>query len=586
MSRRLEQKKLLNALQQDTCLTKEQKAYIRSLMSEKKYGLVWEDSSEEVYEELRTHIPVLKEVTEKRLYHSPSSPNHVIIEGDNLQALTDLCYMYEGKVDVIYIDPPYNTGKKDFVYNDSFVDKEDGFRHSKWLSFMERRLRLAKRLLSEKGVIFISIDDNEQAQLKLLCDDIYSSQNFCGNIIWRKKSGGGQTDAFFVSEHEYITVFQSSNNFKWTDPVQQINLSDYKYTDECGRYKIVKLEKWGSSAHREDRPSMYFAIKDEKREDFYPTAPDGKAGRWRVGADRMKYLVVNKLIIWRRGVPYEKVYYDEVKGKIKKTRSIYYDVAETGDGSNLLTSIFRVKDVFNNSKPVELIKNLIKHHENKAALILDFFAGSGTTLHATMELNKEDGGHRQCILVNNNENRICEDITYVRNKKVIEGYTTPKGVEVEGLKNNNLRYYKVELMPRENTLANRDELQRKGVDMLCLKENLYTEQEKFGKLEAKNDKLRYFKEGERSMLIILDFTWIEKVGEELKSITVVQPVHAYVSCPGNYPFTEDFLEVIDKVELVPFPAQFLNVYNKVAPPMEDKPLEETEYILTKKEDEA
>ena len=193
---------------------KERSALLGLLRESKSYGLVWEDKPEAVEERLRDELPVLTEVKERAIISdAPDAPNHILIEGDNLEALTTLAYTHEGKIDVIYIDPPYNTGNKDFVYNDSFVDKEDSYRHSKWLSFMSRRLKIAKRLLSDKGVIFISIDDNEQAQLKMLCDEIFGSNNLCGQFIWRKKSGGGQTDAFFVTEHEYIL---NSERFRLT----------------------------------------------------------------------------------------------------------------------------------------------------------------------------------------------------------------------------------------------------------------------------------------------------------------------------------------------------------------------------------
>ena len=148
------------------------------------YGLVWEESSEEAWDNMQDRLPVFVEDTAKRLDAAPDgSPNHVLIEGDNLNALAALSYSHAGKIDVIYIDPPYNTGNKDFVYNDSFVDKEDGYRHSKWLSFMNRRLRIAKKLLSEKGVIFISIDDNEQAALKLLCDELFGARNCLATVV-------------------------------------------------------------------------------------------------------------------------------------------------------------------------------------------------------------------------------------------------------------------------------------------------------------------------------------------------------------------------------------------------------------------
>lgn len=146
-------------------LTNEEKSELLKLLrSQKKYGLVWEDKPEDAEQRMLTELPVLEEIPDRAIISdAPDAPNHILIEGDNLEALTALSYTHSGKIDVIYIDPPYNTGNKDFVYNDSFVDKEDGYRHSKWLSFMSKRLKIAKGLLSEKGVIFISIDDNEQA---------------------------------------------------------------------------------------------------------------------------------------------------------------------------------------------------------------------------------------------------------------------------------------------------------------------------------------------------------------------------------------------------------------------------------------
>jgi len=211
-----------------------------------------------------------------------------LIEGDNLHSLKLLEKTHRNKIDVIYIDPPYNTGNKDFIYDDHYIDKNDGYAHSKWLSFMSKRLEIARNLLSKTGVIFISIDENEFAQLKLLCDSIFGENNFVGTMIWRKKSGGGQTDEFFVTEHEYIFGYRKSSQFIWNDKHEKIDQNEYKYTYSDGSlYKIIKLEKWGSSSHKEDRPTMYFPIKDPDGNDLYPIAPDKKDGRWRVGKERL-----------------------------------------------------------------------------------------------------------------------------------------------------------------------------------------------------------------------------------------------------------------------------------------------------------
>ena len=548
-------------------LTDKERSALLGLLREKKtYGLVWEDKPEVVEERLRDELPILTEVPERAIIsEDKDAPNHILIEGDNLEALATLAYTHEGKIDIIYIDPPYNTGNNDFIYNDSYVDKEDSYRHSKWLSFMSRRLRIAKKLLSDYGVIFISIDDNEQADLKILCDSIFMPSNFCGQFIWRKKSGGGQTDRYFVTEHEYILVYQATNKFCWKDIQIEKSRKNYKYQDEKGSYNLIKLEKWGSSAHKEDRPSMYFPIKNPDGEDFYPVAPDGKAGRWRVGVKKMQTLIKDNLIEWKNGIPYEKDYYSEteVKTKTQKSRSILYNVGETGDGSNLLTNIFREKDVFQNPKPLSLIKELISH--NSANYILDFFSGSGTTLHATMQLNAEDGGNRQCILITNNENNICENITYKRNQLVINGYTDLNNEEVPGLTKNNLRYYRTGFVGRSRSMQNMRKLVNLATDMLCIKENLYTEQNTFGGQKTYKNVFRYFDDGKKQMLIIYREEAIDELVDIIYNLDITQPIKVYVFSPSEDPWEGSFDDVSDKVELCALPQAIYNTYRRILP---------------------
>mgnify|MGYP000310401098 FL=1 len=552
-------------------LTDKERSDLLGLLRENKtYGLVWEDKPEDVEERLREELPILTEVPERVIISEDNdAPNHILIEGDNLEALATLAYTHEGKIDIIYIDPPYNTGNNDFIYNDSYVDKEDSYRHSKWLSFMSRRLRIAKKLLSDYGVIFISIDDNEQADLKILCDSIFMPSNFCGQFIWRKKSGGGQTDRYFVTEHEYILVYQATNKFCWKDIQIEKSRKNYKYQDEKGSYNLIKLEKWGSSAHKEDRPSMYFPIKNPDGEDFYPVAPDGKAGRWRVGVKKMQTLIKDNLIEWKNGIPYEKDYYSEteVKTKTQKSRSILYNVGETGDGSNLLTNIFREKDVFQNPKPLSLIKELISH--NSANYILDFFSGSGTTLHATMQLNAEDGGNRQCILITNNENNICENITYKRNQLVINGYTDLNNKEVPGLTKNNLRYYRTGFVGRSRSMQNMRKLVNLATDMLCIKENLYTEQNTFGGQKTYKNVFRYFDDGKKQMLIIYREEAIDELVDIIYDMNIPQPIKVYVFSPSEDPWEGSFDDVSDKVELCALPQAIYNTYRRILPKKKD-----------------
>ena len=231
---------------------------------------------------------------------------------------------------------------------------------------------------------------------------------------------------------------------------------------------------------------------------------------------------------------------------------------------------------FTNPKPISLILRCLKLSTiNGKEKILDFFAGSGTTLHATMQLNADDGGHRQCILVTNNENNICEEVTYERNKRVIQGYTTPKGVEVAGLKRNTLRYYKTDYISRDRTQKNMRDLVAAATDLLCIKEDLYEEQHQFGRFQLKPHLARYFSNGRRHMLIIYREELIDEIAEEIKQLDFGgKRLKIYVFSPGRYPFTDNFREVEDKVELVALPAAIYDAYQKVLPKRKEKLFEE------------
>ncbi len=347
---------------------------------------------------------------------------NLYIEGDNLEVLKLLQNSYMGKVKMIYIDPPYNTGN-DFVYHDDFAQStdeydetnrdEDGNRfrkntdsngrfHSDWCSMIYSRLMVARNLLTKDGAIFISIDENEIRNLRCICDEIFGESNCIGTFLWRKKNGGGQAKEYFVIEHEYIVVYRKSDNLIWRDKVIERDLSEYNKRDEKGSFKVTKLAKWGNTARKEDRPSMYFPIIAPDGENVYPIAPDGGDGRWRVGKPRMNEIIENKLIYWERKqgnwIPYEKEYF-EGQSKTIKERSILYDVANTGDGSNELTELFGRKDTFENPKPSILLKRFLEPLTNADSIVLDFFSGSATTAHAVMQLNAEDGGHREFIMV-------------------------------------------------------------------------------------------------------------------------------------------------------------------------------------------
>ena len=343
---------------------------------------------------------------------------NLYIEGDNLEVLKLLQSAYLNSVKMIYIDPPYNTGN-DFVYTDDFADgiahykevtgqanksnpETAGRYHTNWLNMMYPRLKLARNLLTDDGVIFISIDENEIANLRKICNEIFGEDNFIGTFIWRKKDGGGQAKDYFVIEHEYIVGYRKSDALLWEDEKEIRDINEYKKIDAKGRYKITKLAKWGNTARREDRPSMYFPLNAPDGTLAYPIAPDGNDGRWRIGKEKMKELVQNDLIYWEKKndlwIPYEKEYFTN-QSKIIKQRSILYDVANTGDGTDCLTELFGIKDIFENPKPFEIIIKLLKPITTKNDIILDFFSGSATMAHAVMNLNAEDGFNRKYICV-------------------------------------------------------------------------------------------------------------------------------------------------------------------------------------------
>ncbi len=546
---------------------KERSALLGLLRENKTYGLVWEDKPETVEERLRNELPVLTEVKERALIsEDKDAPNHILIEGDNLEALTTLAYTHARRIDVIYIDPPYNTGNKDFVYNDSFVDKEDSYRHSKWLSFMSRRLKIAKQLLSDKGVIFISIDDNEQAQLKLLCDEIFSNSNFMGNIIWQSRTSISNDD-YISTNHNHTFIFAkqiTSVQFNG-EPIPD---KDYVNPDNDprGPWKLVPID-----ANHVGGDTVYGIINPNTGVEYFP--PNKRI--WAYNREGFEKLLKDGRIKFGmndKSSPKRKMYLREriAKGDSKTPSSILLNAGTTQDGTNELISILGLK-IFDYPKPSTFIKRLLYYttQQNKNSITLDFFAGSGTTLHATMQLNAEDGGHRQCILVTNNENGICENVTYERNKRVIQGYTTPKGEHVTGLTNNNLRYYRTGFVSRNRSVQNMRRLVNLSTDMLCIKEDLYTELPTFCGERTYKGIFRYFDDGQKQMLIIYREEVIERLVELIYGMDVKGKIKIYVFSPSEDPWEDSFEDVSDKVELCALPAAIYNAYRRILPKKKD-----------------
>ena len=411
-------------------------AYLSELEKDvgaKKYGLVFEEHREEIDEVLATHTPVLTE--DGSLFIDNGGQMNFLIEGDNLASLQLLEKTHKGKIDLIYIDPPYNTGKKDFVYDDVFVDKTDLFKHSKWLSFMAVRLEIAKTLLSEKGTIFISIDDGEQAVLRQLCDSIFGENNFVANCIWEKKFSP-QNDARWLSDNHDFVILYAKNKEKWKpnllNRTEEMN-ARYSNPDDDPR------GPWASSD---------FSARTFSESGNYPiTTPSGRviipsdSRSWITNEETFKQLVSEGRIWFGKtgsNVPRIKTYLSEVQqGSVCKTIWFRSEVGDTQEGTRDLKQVFEGKGVFTSPKPLKLLQRVLELATTQESIILDFFAGSGTTGHAVMKLNAEDGGNRRFILCTNNENNICREVTYERIKRVIdkEGYAA------------SLKYFKVDYIP-------------------------------------------------------------------------------------------------------------------------------------------
>lgn len=575
---------LISKIKQLDGISQDERAYLINLVNtKKKYGLVWEDKPEEVEEQLRENLPVLKEVKEKAILAPAEAlegeaPNHILIEGDNLHALTALTFTHEGKIDVIYIDPPYNTGNKDFKYNDTFVDKEDSYRHSKWLSFMDKRLRIAKRLLSDKGVVFISIDDNEQAQLRLLCNEVLGEDNFITNIIWQKKTGASDAKTIDTIT-EYISVFTKSNSYQteiFNRNRDSYDLKRYRNQDEYfehrGPYYLDSLDRGGLRYS----DSLNYGIKCPDGTICFPNGRtefinDGWTWKW--GKSKLEWGIKNKFIDFRKAdkkasgwtVCYKNyLNVDNENNLIDRSaplKNMIIDI-KNADAAADIKEIF-TDNIFKYTKPVKLIQRIINFSNNSNSIILDFFAGSGTTLHATMALNAEDGGNRQCILVTNNENNICEEVTYERNKRVIQGYTNAKGVAVEGLKNNNLRYYKSEFVSRDTSLKNKRALTYLATELLCIKEDCYAA------FPSKEKWFKAFTSKTAQFIVIYDEVRIEDSFEIIEALHAAKtndnPVKVYVFSHGQYPYTEDFEEVLPLITLCALPDAIYKAYQNVLP---------------------
>ena len=467
-------------------------AYLSELEKDvgaKKYGLVFEEHREEIDEVLSTHTPVLTE--DGSLFIDNSGQMNFLIEGDNLASLQLLEKTHKGKIDLIYIDPPYNTGNRDFIYDDAFVDKTDLFSHSKWLSFIERRLRLAKKLLSASGAIFISIDDNEEAALKLLCDDIFGENCFVANISWQRTYSIRNDSKGIPLEVEHILVYSKSESWQ-PNKLPRTAKMDASYSNPDGD-RCAWMSGSPIASDAKTHQGMVYAIQHPLTGKLlYPNV----TAHWRYSQEQMleymngwceytlrdlhdeekraeicgvsvdevrkdvKAIVLAKsfeesyekakIVLdngpWPRfyftnggkGGIRRKVYADSVGGRIATNYWMYDEVGHTDEAKKELKAIFDGNIPFDTPKPIRLLDRILHIGSQDDSIILDFFAGSGSTGQAVMNYNAtNEGSNRRFILCTNNENNICREVTYERIKRVIdkEGYAA------------SLKYFKVDYIP-------------------------------------------------------------------------------------------------------------------------------------------
>lgn len=599
----MNKKELLDKIKQLEGLNSDEKAYLLNLVNtKKKYGLVWEDKPEDVEEELRTKLPVLREVKDKAIVNGDEYPNHILIEGDNLHALTALTFTHEEAIDLIYIDPPYNTGNKDFIYNDQYVDKEDSYRHSKWLSFIQRRLVIAKTLLSKHGALFISIDDNEQSNLTLLCDEIFGEQNRIAVLPTIMNLKGNQDQFAFAGTHEYTLVYTKNKSlFKPSElPYDQEELESW-IEDDLGFYKKgAPLRATGAESLREDRPFMFYpilissedtvtTITDEEFDFLYdkasnsfddnfiddliikysslgfdvvfPMVDDSTFGRWRWGFSLENKKRLSYDIIVNRSGRSITLYKKQRPGvgdiPTKKPKSLFYKPEySSGNGTSQLKNILGSK-IFDNPKPRDLILDVLRIGLNNNGIVLDFFAGSGTTLDAILHLNQFEKRTINGIIVTNNENEIAEKVTYQRVQKLINS----------DFFDNNVRYYQCDFVDRKPTLANKRKLTTLATELLCIKEDTYKE---VTSLLEKADWHRLFSDGKgKYVYIVYDELYIDDAVELLEEfISEHQPeekVKVYVFSNGQYAYTEEFESLAEKVELAALPDAIYKALAQVLP---------------------
>jgi adenine-specific DNA-methyltransferase len=536
---------------------------VKKLRSKRKYGLVWESEKIREHFDSQTSLPVLEDLPKLAIKSKSEKPTHLLIEGDNYPALALLNATHSSKIDLIYIDPPYNTGNKDFKYNDDFVERDDVYRHSKWLAFMSKRLELAKTLLSEYGIIFVSIGEDEQANLKLLMDSVFGENNFIETFIWESIFRPSNLGKSVRRNSEYVLCYvrNKSENFTLAQKSQETQ-GEPSLTQNNNAPRTLTF------------PANYVKVKLEDG-----TYKKGKFGEIEMlddlvvkGGLAIKEFRINGKLKWKQDyldseiekgvslsiktksfIPYYRKDYQETI--LRPTKIIPRDTVGDVLAANAELKRIFGESVFDYPKPTSLIKYLISICDlPENPIILDYFAGSGTTGDAVLQLNDEDEGNRQFILITNNEQNICEEVTYPRLQKIINGFEDSAGNEIAS-KEANLRYLKVESLAKTR---NPDEMKiriaEKIVPILCVKEMV------FDKEKSISESFSIFKSDKKVIGIYnsFDLSDLEKFKSSLSKYSDL-PKKAYLFTFDDEALADELFDDMPDVVLEPIPQKILEL---------------------------
>lgn len=573
---------------------------INKLESRRKYGLFWdEDRVKEQFEkDSENALPVLQEVKNKDIFGGKDDPVNILIEGDNYHALSVLNFTHQSKVDLIYIDPPYNTGNKDFVYNDSYIDKTDVYRHSKWLSFMYKRLVLSKSLLRENGAMFISIDDKEYPRLIMLLEEIFGEDNIKTICVKMSEATGVKMASVIKNGRipklkEYLVIVKKDGindlyleklpKDKWDKEYKAIitnttedeigkikeirdnedrKISDIDYCNEVvSKWKIKSLSEFFQEKNINKKDQNIFKYKNAWRIIQVATLTGGARNL----AAKMKKSLNKKVSFFCITTPQKKLYLIDStfndQTKLPRCKVLFADdylTVHPGDfWSDIKTTGLDNEggvNFKNGKKPIKLIERVIKTNRSKTITVLDFFAGSGTTAEAVLKLNNEDGGSRRFILCtynqeDNSDVKIIDEYTLPRLKNAIDKHVISKKI--------NLRYFSTKFV--KNTYSKDDfkiRIAKECTEMLCLREGVFEE-------IKKNDDYRIFSQGNRTLAVYysLDYSSLDCLKKELDKIVGKKVLYCFTL--DRFGINKNDFINWEGVSIEPIPQKILDIYRQI-----------------------